>query len=544
MRIQVTGENAPSVVVDGRRGFVVEARVGPVSSVNGRGGAVTGLAEAADVPHLDVANVRDYGAVGDGTTDDTAAIQAAINASTLVYLPPGYTFAAADLTPRAGTVIVGGGAAGFSYTAPAPDAMVATLKLKDGANTNLITGADGITQVQLRNLKLDGNKTNNSSGDLIHLDAATAHDTAWHIVDCTLDNSPHDGIYIGSGRQAVKVNRTWIMRSANNGITSNGADAGYDTVLIGLSGANAIYIGGWVQHLSNCDIWSSGANGIVCDNVSMVSLTNCGIDRHQQAGLVVQGGGTVNTSGCVFHSNSQAGNGSHPHISVTAGQLTMTGSQFGYDSLANNPDYAIKCTGGTVSERGSIASSGAYVTGFINDPTKLVPDSPVWQPSDMGLISWTHDPMAAAGSAASASGTIYFMKVAVRRRTAITNVLVTVTGAGSGLTAGQNLVGLYNAAGTKLAESADQSTAFTTTGPKTIPLATPQMVAPGHYYVAVMSNGTTPASLMYTTAQNAAALNLGGSLRFLNITGQTSLPASFTPGSAGTGTNARWAAIS
>ena len=53
------------------------------------------IAEGTDVPRMlkdrfaDVVSVRDFGAVGDGVTDDTAAIQSAINTGLPVYIPAG-----------------------------------------------------------------------------------------------------------------------------------------------------------------------------------------------------------------------------------------------------------------------------------------------------------------------------------------------------------------------------------------------------------------------------------------------------------------------
>jgi hypothetical protein len=328
----------------------------------------TPLVPGGQVTPLDWVNVKTYGATGDGVTDDTSAVQAAINSGTVIYFPAG-TYLVGTLTLQPGTVLIGDGSGGVFE--PVPATMMSTLKLKNGTNGSLLLGPAHTSWVRIRDLHLDGNKANNTAGDLIHLDDSTAQDTAWHIIDCTLDNSPHDGIYIGSGRQAIKVNRTWIMRSTNNGITLNGADCGLDTVLIGLSGSNGVYIGASVEHLSNCDIWSSTANGVLCDNVNMVTLTNCGIDRHQQSGLVVQGGGAVDVLGCMFHSNSQATNNTYPHISVTGGAVTVLGTQFGFDGFGSNPDWAIKPVGSvTVLEYGNRVLAGSTVQGYISDPTK------------------------------------------------------------------------------------------------------------------------------------------------------------------------------
>jgi len=51
-------------------------------------------------------DVRDFGAKGDGTTDDTAAIQAAMDAGD-VYLPPGYYRVTKTLVLHEGISMVG-----------------------------------------------------------------------------------------------------------------------------------------------------------------------------------------------------------------------------------------------------------------------------------------------------------------------------------------------------------------------------------------------------------------------------------------------------
>ena len=62
----------------------------------------------------DVASVKDFGAVGDGVTDDTAAIQAAIDAvfaasSGIVTIPAGTYIVSSPLTLKSGVILSGAG---------------------------------------------------------------------------------------------------------------------------------------------------------------------------------------------------------------------------------------------------------------------------------------------------------------------------------------------------------------------------------------------------------------------------------------------------
>ncbi|WP_328436867.1 hypothetical protein OHA71_06355 [Streptomyces sp. NBC_00444] len=505
--------------------------------------ALTDLQEQISALSVNVKEV--FGAVGDGVTDDTAAVQAAIDAGGVTYFPPG-TYICTTLQMKTGTVLAGAGRSGFITT---PSSQASTIKLKNGTNASLINGADQVSNVVIRNLNFDGNKANNASGNIINLANGSAQDTAWHITDCFLNNSANDGIFVGTGRQAVRVSRTWVMRSDNNGIVLNGNDGGLSNVLVGLSASNSVYIGASVQHLTDCDFWSSTGRGIVNENASMVSISGCGIDRHQLSGVNVISGDVV-IRGCLFHSNGQAANNAHPHIKLDAGQTTVSDCIFGADGFANNPNYAILAAGtATVRESGNQVAAGSYVTGYLSDVTKVVSDSPTFQAYDHGYTTWTHSPDSLRSSGdGTTAGVVYLAKVKIPHPTTVDTIHVGVVTAGTTLTAGQNFVALYNSSGTLLATSADQAAAWATTGRKDAAI-TAQFLAAGSYYVAILANGTTP-PVFATGAGHGSASTTNGLLttatsRFLTSgAGQTAMPASITLSSGTPNSGARWAALS
>ena len=95
-------------------------------------------------------SVQDFGAVGDGVTDDTAAIQAAINASQNVIIPPGTYRFSATITAPSNRHIVG-------YGAP-------VLKVTDSASTSFSMFLTDALNVTLENLIFDGNQSVRQTG--------------------------------------------------------------------------------------------------------------------------------------------------------------------------------------------------------------------------------------------------------------------------------------------------------------------------------------------------------------------------------------------
>ncbi|QQS18826.1 right-handed parallel beta-helix repeat-containing protein [Candidatus Saccharibacteria bacterium] len=134
-----------------------------------------------------VINVRDYGAKGDGVTDDTAALQAAIADARLdnatVYFPP-QTYLVSSSLDITGCFI---------------SAYNVTIKLKNGSTEIAIIKSSG--QCEVAGLTIDGNKTNTSVGVVVAGIEIYADD-GWMgtavLRDTTITGMHKQGVRVGS----------------------------------------------------------------------------------------------------------------------------------------------------------------------------------------------------------------------------------------------------------------------------------------------------------------------------------------------------------
>lgn len=170
---------------------------------------------------LDVLNVKDdYGAAGDGVTDDTAAVQAAVTAGPIVYFPPGTYLVGRILVPSNRTLC----GAGFS----------SVLKLKASSNSALLVNSTwgvGNTNIHIHDLKLDGNKANNTYSAVGATHAvAFLYCTRSSVRRCWIVDTDLDGVYIGAnftysgtaiggGCQFIDINDNRIERTDRNGVS-------------------------------------------------------------------------------------------------------------------------------------------------------------------------------------------------------------------------------------------------------------------------------------------------------------------------------------
>lgn len=454
--------------------------------------------------------IADYGAKGDGVNDDTTPIQNALNACSsagggIVYFPPGTYKITATLNVSDKVELCGAGH-GANLNAAYNIAWnpVSQIKWVNVTGNKMISVA-GPARVNIRNLGLDGNNQATYGIWTDRLQASV-------IENIGIQNVLTDLIWLGTTSLTVNAN-TQNNYFRDIWMYTGNSNTGAMIRLTGTANANACHntfssiSGGYAGDgivLDKCD--NNKFDGVICNQ-----LTGSGVGVRIKADA---------RSNYFYHLESIGG----VFVETPTFSSNVNGIVF-YDRNNNEAVPTFQSAAASQSlfwlESGLSGSNPlAIMHGVaLRDDVRYVAQGIRGQPFPLGLCTQ---------NLTMVGGTVYMVSVGLLAGDVVTNILVPVNSAGTGLTLSK--VGIYNSSGTRVAISADQGTSWQSGGAKVVPLtATYTATQSDLYYLAVVATGTTPPGLL--SGINNSAL---GALSYSpgtksgwgsGGTGQTDLPA-------------------
>ena len=336
----------------------------------------SGIMRNLDDRFNDIINAKDYGAIGDGITDDTTAIQNAIAAAAalsssltnnitprVTVLFPNGNYLCGDVTLSYGAVLVGVGA-------------VLTQKL--GSTNILVNSANGgIYDCGAVNLTFQGLGTGSTAG------IAMTYCSRGIFADNNFNNFGHQGLLIGSGT-ANFISQNYLQ----NCVLSKGGLAQTTGALQLGSTDDYVYnneatcssgsLSSSNLYAAACYLTSGGANSFISSNVFEISdvglvcssyynrFVNNRCDTNYGPGYKITGNYNQFTNELSLN-NSRSGNGSYSGFLVTGTAGNMFSNCLAEIISGNNYKYGFEEVGNLFNFYANCLASGNFSTWSIPD---------------------------------------------------------------------------------------------------------------------------------------------------------------------------------
>jgi hypothetical protein len=292
-------------------------------------------ARSAQNKMRDIVSVKDFGAVGNGVTDDAAAIQAAIDAfsdGATIYLPAGTYRVSTQILVNTKISLVGDGIASENGTGAAYRGATCILRAFTGANATIALNGDCCA---IDGVDVDGN--NQGTGSQVQVWGSRVR-----IGKLSTRNSGGDGVRIGktdTGASTINANFWYIEYLITCGNAANGlrVDDTNTSIVgsypLGLANANAGYA-------ALIDARSNGGDGVQLGNCNDNVFADIGAQDNAGIGIHFKTDGTNSGPRCntILSNDAEANVGND--IQIDAATLPVSGPGL-YNKIYGNRSVAV-----------------------------------------------------------------------------------------------------------------------------------------------------------------------------------------------------------